>query len=76
RNVAPPEAPPAGLERLSSIWTAPIGDYAPPFMRSEGFGYVLSAMFGVGVILGVFLLLGWIVERSAPARSSSRITST
>jgi cobalt/nickel transport system permease protein len=45
------------LERLSSIWTAPIPDYAPAFVRSERFGYVMSAAVGAGlVILGVLLL--------------------
>lgn len=42
---------PAGLARLSSIWTAPFPSYAPAFIRNPAFGYMLSAMFGVGVIL-------------------------
>jgi cobalt/nickel transport system permease protein len=42
---------PAGLARLSSIWTAPFPSYAPAFVKSPAFGYMLSAMFGVGVIL-------------------------
>jgi cobalt/nickel transport system permease protein len=51
---------PAGLERLSAIWTAPIPDYAPPFMHSEAFGYIMSAVFGAGLILVAFLLISWI----------------
>ncbi len=42
---------PAGLARLSSIWTAPFPSYAPAFIKHPAFGYMLSAMFGVGVIL-------------------------
>lgn len=42
---------PAGLARLSSIWTAPFPSYAPAFVKNPAFGYILSAMFGVGVIL-------------------------
>ena len=50
-NQAPPDAPPQGLHRLSTFWTAPWPDYAPPFVRSEAFGYVLSAVFGVGLVI-------------------------
>ncbi len=42
---------PAGLARLSSIWTAPFPSYAPAFIKHPAFGYMLSAMFGVGIIL-------------------------
>jgi cobalt/nickel transport system permease protein len=50
-NQAPPRAAPQGLERLSALWTAPFSSYAPPYVRSKGFGYFLSAMFGVGLII-------------------------
>ena len=48
---APPALAPQGLKRLSTVWTAPFARYAPPYIRSAGFGYFLSAMFGVGLIL-------------------------
>jgi cobalt/nickel transport system permease protein len=51
---------PVGLERLSAIWTAPIPDYAPPFMHSEAFGYIMSAVFGTGLIILAFLLVSWV----------------
>ncbi|HTS25041.1 MAG TPA: cobalt transporter CbiM [Bryobacteraceae bacterium] len=50
-HQAPPGLPPKGLERLSSVWTAPFAQYAPPYVRSRAFGYLLSAMFGVGLVL-------------------------
>ena len=59
-NVAPPSQQPRGLARLSSLWAAPFPQYAPPFVRHPAFGYLMSAMFGSGVILGSFLLIGWI----------------
>ncbi len=62
RNQAPPSAPPEGLAKLSSVWTAPMPDYAPPFMNSPQFGYILSAMFGTGLIIAVFLLVGWTLQ--------------
>jgi cobalt/nickel transport system permease protein len=54
---------PAGLEKLSNLWTAPFPAYAPTFVRSRGFGYLLSAMFGVGLILVISLLTRFVRER-------------
>lgn len=48
---SPPSTVPAGLQRFSSFWTAPFPAYAPAFVHSRGFGYLLSAMFGVGILL-------------------------
>jgi cobalt/nickel transport system permease protein len=58
-RVAPPMAAPAGVERLAKLWTASLPDYAPHFVKSAGFGYLLSAMFGVGLIVGV----AWLAQR-------------
>ena len=59
---APPSQAPAGLDRLSSFWIAPIPDYAPPFMQSETFGYILSAVFGTGLITLAFFAISWIAS--------------
>jgi cobalt/nickel transport system permease protein len=59
RSAVPPVAAPAGLARLAKLWTAPLPDYAPHFVKSAAFGYLLSAMFGVGLILGV----AWLAQR-------------
>lgn len=64
RNVAPPAEQPQGLARLSSLWSAPFPQYAPPFVRHPAFGYVMSAVFGSGLILACFLVIGWITGRS------------
>jgi cobalt/nickel transport system permease protein len=58
-SVAPPTAAPAGVARLAKLWTAPLPDYAPHFVKSAAFGYLLSAMFGVGLILA----LAWLAQR-------------
>lgn len=69
---ATPAHTPAGLERLSSVWTSPIPDYAPPFMHSEAFGYILSALVGGGLIILTFFLLAWLVgRRGGPPQSES-----
>ena len=59
-NHALPAGVPLGLQRLSSVWTAPFPDYAPPFLRSPSFGYLLSAAFGSGLILLAALALNWV----------------
>jgi len=50
-NQTPPRRAPEGLERWSGLWTAPFARYAPPYVRSAAFGYLLSGMFGVGLVL-------------------------
>jgi len=67
-NQALPAGVPPGLERLSSVWTAPFPSYSPPFLRSSSFGYFLSAAFGSGLILLAALL----VDRVFAARRRSR----
>jgi len=64
-NRLPPAAVPAGLERMSSFWTAPMPRYAPPFLKSAAFGYALSAMLGAGIIIFIFLAAGWIFRGRA-----------
>lgn len=58
-NAMAPASAPVGLARLAELWTAPLPAYAPHFVKSAAFGYLLSAMFGVGLILGV----SWLAQR-------------
>ena len=66
RSQVPSSAPPAGLQRLSTLWTAPIPAYAPKFIKSPSLGYFLSAMFGVGLVM-IFSLAArsWLRRRSS-----------
>ena len=54
-DSAPPAEAPKGLEQLSAVWTAPMPDYAPPFLKSKELGYIMSAMMGTGLIILAFL---------------------
>jgi cobalt/nickel transport system permease protein len=56
-HTAPTQAP-QGMERLSSLWTAPFARYAPPYIRSAAFGYLLSAMFGTGLVMLACVAVG------------------
>jgi cobalt/nickel transport system permease protein len=62
---------PAGLQRLSTLWTAPFPAYAPSFVKSHAFGYLLSAMFGVGFLLAVSLVLRRLLDRQQRGEHST-----
>ena len=62
-NFVTPSAPPAGMQRLAKLWTAPFPAYAPTFVKSTRFGYFLSAMFAVGIMLLVSLVAQLWVQR-------------
>jgi cobalt/nickel transport system permease protein len=62
-NQAPPDKAPAGLQRLSKVWTAPFPAYAPPLLKSAMFGYFMSCLLGVGLVILSFSLLGWLTNR-------------
>ena len=61
-DFAPPTEAPKGLEQLSTVWTAPMPDYAPPFLKSKELGYILSAMMGTGLIILTVLFLDAILR--------------
>jgi cobalt/nickel transport system permease protein len=69
-NQQPPAAAPSGLARLSSVWTAPLARYAPPFIRSAAFGYFVSAAVGSGLIILATLLLNRLLARKPQHRQS------
>jgi len=69
-DIAPPAREPQGLARLSALWSAPFPQYAPPFVRRPAFGYVMSAVFGSGLILGCFLLIAWMAGERPDSRTS------
>lgn len=50
--------PPAGLQRLARLWTAPMPRYAPAFLKNAALGYVSSALVGVGLIVVVAVSMG------------------
>ena len=68
RNTPPPAQTPRGLERLSSLWTAPFPQYAPSFVHRAAVGYTLSAMFGSGAIILVSIFAGSLATRSRDKR--------
>jgi cobalt ECF transporter T component CbiQ len=72
----PTGSAPAGLSRLSTFWTAPVSRYAPGFIRSESFGYLVSAMIGVGLIILVSVVLSHWLGGRAQKRSIGFVEAT
>ena len=58
---------PIGLEKLSSLWSAPMPDYALPgggeSMTAATFAYILSAVIGVVICGGLLYFVGKKVAR-------------
>jgi cobalt/nickel transport system permease protein len=63
RDAPPPARVPRGLARLSTLWTAPFARYAPPGIGSRALGYVLSGMFGTGLIILLSVSVAWLAHR-------------
>ena len=57
---------PKGMARLSGLWHAPLPDYGTPAQPGNPVGYVLSAVIGVAVVIGVSLLVGRLLARKRP----------
>ncbi len=68
-NPVPP-AVPSGLQKLANLWTAPFPSYAPGFVKSHVFGYLLSAMFGVGFLLALSLSVQHFLQKRGPTEYS------
>jgi hypothetical protein len=59
---------PQGLEKLSSLWNAPIPDYAFKGWEEKGLGslslaYIASAIIGILITVCVVLLIGKLLSR-------------
>lgn len=61
---------PTGLTQWSSFWTAPIPDYAPGFLRSTVAGYIISAIVGIAVVVGIAALIGRLLVKRRPLTGS------
>ena len=59
---------PKGLKKLSSLWNAPMPDYAFKGWEEKGlfqlsFAYILSALLGIAVIAVIVLLIGKLLSK-------------
>lgn len=58
-----PANAPWGLQRLSSLWSAPFAGYRSPLVHERFIGYLMSALVGAGIILATFLFVSWAIQR-------------
>jgi len=65
-----PAQSPLGLQRLATIWNAPIARYAPQFIGNAQIGYFMSALAGTGLILLFCVFLRWLFARLPQRRTS------
>ena len=73
---APPAQAPAGLQRLQSLWMAPLSRYAPPFLKNAQIGYIVSAMLGMMAIIAVCLGAGFVLRRLGIRRGRGFVERT
>lgn len=69
---------PRGLERLGSVWHAPLSDYAFPGQESASIGalsaaYVVSGLLGVAIVAAIALLLRRALARKEEDELSSGV---
>jgi cobalt/nickel transport system permease protein len=54
---------PSGLAHFSTLWKAPISDYAPSFIHNSSAAYLLSATLGVCLIAGISLMIARVLKK-------------
>jgi hypothetical protein len=58
---------PAGLQKVGGLWSAAIPGYAPAFVRDPLVGYLIAAVIGSALVIGVTLGLGKLLSRRRDA---------
>ena len=56
---------PQGMQQISGLWAAPMAGYAVPTMGNETVGYVLSALTGILIVVGVAWLFSFLATNGA-----------
>lgn len=54
---------PAGFDRFSTIWSAPLAGYDIPVLSNPTVTYIISAIVGVGLVTLILFGLSWVLER-------------
>jgi cobalt/nickel transport system permease protein len=67
---------PKGLQKLSSLWNAPLPAYGlgNPGLKHLSLAYVISAILGIGVCIGLAFLLGKVLFKKEQAAESGKKT--
>jgi len=54
---------PTGLGKVGSLWTASVPAYAPPFIANPLVGYLVAAVLGSALVVGVTWVVGRLLSR-------------
>jgi cobalt/nickel transport system permease protein len=54
---------PQGMERFSSVWSAPLPDYSLPFLENATVGYIVSAALGMAVLVAIVLVVSRVLVK-------------
>lgn len=65
---------PRGLEQLSGLWSAPMPDYDVAAVGNANIAYILSAIVGVLIIIGVVWLFSLLI--TSGKKNSSEVSSS
>jgi len=65
---------PKGFQQLSGLWSAPMPDYNVPALGNANIGYILSAVVGILIIIGVAWLFSMLITSSK--NKSSEISTS
>ena len=63
---------PAGLEKLSGLWGAPLARYNLPALGNANLGYILSAFIGIGITALIVWLFTLLLTSTVKARKPDR----
>ncbi len=66
---------PAGFDRWSSLWSAPLPDYGIPWQSHSAVGYLVSAVAGVILVLAIIGALGWLLMRLTQRNTNTTRTA-
>jgi cobalt/nickel transport system permease protein len=61
---------PAGLEKLSTLWGAPIADYDLPALGNANLGYIISAVVGIAIVALVVWLFTLLLTYGSKKQST------
>ncbi len=64
---------PAGFDRWSNLWSAPLPRYNLPELNNPTLAYLFSAVLGVALTVGIILALAWLVERIARRQQAPNV---
>src|SRR4051794_11815872 len=70
RNATAPPRAPAGLERMSSLWRAPLADYELSLIRNSSATYFICALLGVTIVIAIATLITFTADRKQPDQTA------